>query len=183
MMDSRRFQGQLERLRSPQRLAMLEVARVVELCLAGGAVRSVSDVGVGSAVFAEAFAAAGLTVAGVDINPDMLPVARQCVPAGDFREAPAEKLPFPDQSFDLVYLGHVLHEVDDPLKTLQEAHRVARQRVVVLEWPYRAEEMGPPLEHRLQPATVLQWAAAAGFQPVESIPLTHMALFRFSRPA
>ncbi len=107
----------------------------------------------------------------------------QCVPAGDFREAPAEKLPFPDQSFDLVYLGHVLHEVDDPLKTLQEAHRVARQRVVVLEWPYRAEEMGPPLEHRLQPATVLQWAAAAGFQPVESIPLTHMALFRFSRPA
>ncbi len=157
----RRFHGDAARLRSPARVAMLEPERVVAFSLSGIAAKSVLDVGTGTGLFAEAFAKAGLDVTGVDANLELLAAARQHVPSGRFVEAAAEALPFADKSFDLVFLGFVLHEVDDPSLALQEAARTARVRVVVVEWPYRAEESGPPLEHRLPPERIEELAAAA----------------------
>lgn len=93
-MHEKRFDGSIERLRSPERVARLEVERVVSLCLESEELKSVLDVGVGSGLFAEAFAKHGLQVAGVDVNPEMVVAARQFVPQGDFREATAEALPF-----------------------------------------------------------------------------------------
>ncbi|HTZ51502.1 MAG TPA: hypothetical protein VMF68_07580, partial [Spirochaetia bacterium] len=52
-----RFHGGVERLRAPERLALMEVPRVVALSLDGGGFASVLDVGTGAGVFAEAFAA------------------------------------------------------------------------------------------------------------------------------
>ena len=176
----RRFHGTADRLRAADRIARLDVPRVVELSLAGLTAKSVLDVGTGTGVFAEAFAAAGLVVTGIDTNADLLAVARGFAPTAQFWEAPAEQLPFPDESFDLVFLGHVLHEADDPLAALQEARRVMRQRVAILEWPYRDEPHGPPLAHRLSPATVADLAARAGLAQVESIDLEHMAFFRLT---
>ena len=174
----RRFHGTDDRLRAPDRIARLEVPRVVELSLAGLTATSVLDVGTGTGVFAEAFVAAGLAVTGIDTNVDLLSVARDFAPTAQFREAPAEQIPFPDGSFDLVFLGHVLHEADDPLAALREARRVMRQRVAILEWPYRDEPHGPPLAHRLSPATVADLATKAGFQSVEAIELEHLDLYR-----
>jgi ubiquinone/menaquinone biosynthesis C-methylase UbiE len=176
----RRFHGEPDRLRSPQRIARLDVPRVVALSLAGLTVTSVLDVGTGTGVFAEAFAAAGLVVTGIDINAELLAVAAGYAPTAQFKEASAEQIPFPDQSFDLVFLGHVLHEADDLLATLQEARRVTRQRVAVLEWPYREEPYGPPLAHRISPATVTELAARAGLAQVESIHLEHMTFYRLT---
>ena len=93
----------------------------------------------------------------------MLSAARQFVPKGDFREGTAEALPYPDGSFDLVFLGLVLHESDEPLKALQEALRVTRQRVGVLEWPYREGAFGPPLAHRLKPEDLADLFMEAGY--------------------
>jgi len=180
-MHDRRFEGQIERLRAPQRVALLEVARVVDLCLAGISVQRVLDVGTGSGIFAEAFAARGLAVSGVDVNPAMLPVARGFVPGGEFQAAPAEALPFGDGTFDLVFLGHVLHETDDAVQALAEARRVATARVAVLEWPYLDEAQGPPLAHRLSPERVAALALAAGFGGVRQPALNHMALFLLDR--
>ena len=179
-MNDRRYAGEVARLRSPQRLALLEVNRVVDLCLEGITPVNMLDVGMGSGIFAEAFAKLGLQVAGVDITPEMLDAAREFVPQGDFREGAMESLPFPDASFDLVYLGHVLHEADDMQAALQEAKRVARQRVVVLEWsPNGTLEMGPPAHHRLQPDDVITLAQHVGFSKIGSLPTTHMMLYRF----
>ena len=89
----------------------------------------------------------------------------------------AEKLPFEDASFDLVYLGHVLHETDDRHAALAEARRVARLRVAVLEWPHVDEEQGPPLGHRLLPAELLSLAKETGFGEVTSYTLQHMQLY------
>jgi SAM-dependent methyltransferase len=174
----RRFQADIERLRSPERLALLEVGRVVDACLEGINARSMLDVGTGSGVFAEAFAGRGLDVSGVDVNPAMIEAARQFVPAGSFQAAPAEALPFPDQSFDLVFLGLVFHEVDDAARTLAEVKRLGRLRLAILEWAYREEDFGPPLAHRLQPAAITDLARAAGFQPLEILPLTQLVLYR-----
>ena len=176
----RRFHGVPRRLRSADRIALLEVPRVVALSMEGLAVTGVLDVGTGTGVFAEAFAKLDSEVAGIDTNADLLAIARTYSPAGQFREAPAEAIPFPDRSFDLVFLGHVLHETDRPLQALMEARRVARSRVAILEWPYRAEQRGPPLSHRLRPEVVRDLAAQAGYTGVEAIELTHMDFYRLT---
>jgi len=179
-MHEKQFDGSIERLRSPERVARLEVERVAGLCLESGNFKTVLDVGVGSGLFAEAFYRRGLKVAGVDINPHMLPAARQFVPQGDFQEASAEVLPFLNATFDLVFLGLILHESDDPLKALQEARRVARKRVCILEWPYLQSEFGPPLAHRLKSTDIADMAHQAGFTHLENIPLTHLAFYRLT---
>jgi ubiquinone/menaquinone biosynthesis C-methylase UbiE len=178
MMNERRYQAEIERLRSPERLERLEVARVVDACLEGIKPQSVLDVGTGSGVFAEAFAGRGLAVSGIDINPAMIEAAQGFVPSAHFQTAPAEALPFADKSFDLVYIGLVLHETDDLAKALAEAHRVVRDRVAAQEWPYREETFGPPLAHRLQPQTVETLARQVGFTTFESLALSQTVLFR-----
>ena len=151
---------------------------MVDACLEGINARTVLDVGTGSGVFAEAFAGRGLDVTGVDVNPAMIEVAQRFVPSGHFQLAPAETLPFHDQSFDVVFLGLVFHEVDDAAQTLAEVKRVGRTRLVILEWPYLEEEYGPSLAHRLQPEAIATLAQTAGFQQIETLSLPHMALYR-----
>ena len=176
----RRFDGGPDRLRDPGRIALLEVPRVVSLCLEGSAVRKVLDLGTGTGVFAEAFSAFGLEVTGLDVNPELLAVARALVPSARFQEGPAERLGFRDRSFDLVFFGLVLHETDDALAALKEARRVTSGRVAILEWAYRAEPKGPPLEHRLKPETIADHAAKAGFSKVETIPLERLLLYNLT---
>ena len=180
-MHERRFHEGIERLRSPERLARLEVKRVVDLALSGIHPDTVLDIGTGSGVFAEAFTAQGLAVTGLDANPGMLDVARRYVPGGDFHQGIAEDIPFPDGSFDLVFMGLLLHETDDRLKALQEAYRIARTRLVVLEWPYLDEDFGPDLEDRLRPSKVIDLAHQAGFQEAETIRLEFLVLYRFDK--
>jgi ubiquinone/menaquinone biosynthesis C-methylase UbiE len=176
----RRFHGGAERLRAPERVALMEIANVVQLCVEGSGTSSVLDVGTGTGIFAEAFADRSLRVTGIDPNRELLDVARTHVPGCAFVEGTAEKLPFDDASFDLVFLGHVLHETDNPDAALREAKRVARKRVAILEWPYRKEKMGPPLEHRLQSSRIMDLAGRAGFTAVERIELTHMDFYRLT---
>jgi ubiquinone/menaquinone biosynthesis C-methylase UbiE len=166
------------RLRTPERLARLEVDRVVGLVLDGIHAHTIIDVGTGSGVFAEAFAGRELTVTGIDANAEMLAVGRRYVPAGKFLQAVAETIPFSDNAFDVAFLGLVLHETDNWLRAMQEAHRVARIRVAVLEWPYLAEEFGPGLEERLRPEDMEKLSRRAGFGHVELLPLQKLVLYR-----
>ena len=179
-MHEKLYDGGVERLRAPERVARLEVERVVTLCLEAADLKSVLDVGVGSGLFAEAFVQHGLEVAGVDVNPEMIVAAKRFVPKGDFRESTAEELPFPDRSFDLTFFGLVMHESDEPLNVLQEARRVSRQRICILEWPYLEGEFGPPLAHRLNPTQIADLVQNAGFAHLESIPLTYLVLYRLT---
>lgn len=177
----RRFHGEADRLRSAARIALLEPERVASLSIERMRAASALDVGTGTGVFAEAFSALGVSVTGIDVNAEFLEIARVHVPSARFLEGAAEEIPFGDRSFDLVFLGHVLHETDDPLKTLEEARRVARVRVAVLEWPYREEDAGPPLEHRLRPEVIEDLARNAGFREVERVELAHMDLYRLAQ--
>ena len=176
----RRYNGEIERLRTPQRLALLEVDRVVELSLEGIHVTNVLDVGTGSGIFAEAFSRRSIMVTGIDPNPEMLKAAQEFVPTGTFLDGTIEQMPSKDKSFDLVFLGHVLHESDNTSKALSESKRVAKQKICVLEWPYKEEESGPPLEHRLKTEEILAAAKQVGFSSVEKIQLHHMVFFRFA---
>lgn len=163
-MHEKRFEGGVARLRVKDRVQRLEVERVLDLCLEGGEFASVLDIGTGSGLFAEAFSKLGLSVSGLDSNPEMLAEALEYVPRGDFREGTAEALPYPDSSFDLVFLGLVLHETDETIKALMEARRVARKRVCIQEWPYRESSFCPPLADRLNPEDLVTLFDKAGFR-------------------
>ena len=177
-MHERRFHRGIEYLRDPERLARLEVERVVGLTLTGlDNPQSMLDIGTGSGVFAEAFALRGLQVSGVDANPKMLTVARKFIPAGDFQEAAAEKMPFKDSQFTLAFMGLVLHETDDPLIALQETRRVISRRVAVLEWPDINQPVGPPLSDRLAAANITSMASRAGFKKIDVVRLETLSLY------
>lgn len=176
-MNERVFSGDIARLRSPERRERLQISRVLNYCRSGIDLKSVLDVGSGTGLFAEAFAAEGFRVKGVDLNPDFLKIAQELVPGAEFRVAEAENLPFDKGSFDLVFLGHVLHEADDPARALREAARVCRRRVAVLEWPYIDQQIGPPLDHRISEQRVMQLATDAGFADIDQIRLKLMVLY------
>jgi ubiquinone/menaquinone biosynthesis C-methylase UbiE len=179
-MHEKRFDGDIDRLRNPERIARLEVERVVSLCLERAGIKNVLDVGCGTGVFAQEFSKRRLTVVGVDINPIMLPAARGYVPDGVFTMAAAERLPFPKAGFDLVFMGLLLHESDEQAEVLREAHRTTCNRVGILEWAYRKEEFGPPRNQRLAPEILKNMAVEAGFKNIQEIPLSKLIFYRLS---
>ena len=175
--NEKTFSGNIERLRRPERMAVLEVPRVVDLSIKGINPASVLDIGCGSGIFLEAFSSVGLFCAGIDFKPEMLHATRGFVLNARVAAATAGQNPFPDKSFDLVFMAHLLHEVDDPAITLKEACRMCKKRIAVLEWQYREEEMGPPLHHRLSPDTMGAAVKNAGLKSVKPIILKCLVLY------
>jgi SAM-dependent methyltransferase len=92
----------------------------------------VLEVGCGTGLFTQWFAEQGMQVTGLDPSPSMLDQARRRLPARvTLERGVAEELPYPDNYFDTVALITTLEFVDDPLQSLQEACRVARERVLL----------------------------------------------------
>ena len=181
-MQGKRYNREIERLRDPERVARLEVNRVVNLSLENMEnTKTVLDIGVGSGIFAEAFVVKGLRVSGVDVNPEMLSAALSFVPSGAFTQGNAEELPFEDAAFDLTFMGLLLHETDDTRAALKEAHRVTQKRLVILEWVYEDQPFGPPLEHRLTGEEITSLAQQAGFKQIEALRLQNLVLYRCNK--
>lgn len=83
----------------------------------------------------------GARITGVDMNGQMLAVARKAAPEIDWREANAMSLPFADASFDIVVCQQMLQFVPDPLVALAEIRRVLVPggKVVFATWRPRHE--------------------------------------------
>ena len=178
-MHERRYSAEIERLRSPERTERMEVPRVIELCLERASVHSVLDVGTGSGLFAEGFVKKGLAVTGIDAKPEMIEVSKKLVPGATFQLATVESIPYADKSFDLVFMGVVLHEADDVEQALRESKRCAKHSVMVLEWAYREEDLGPPLEHRLRSEDLVSVGKKLGFKSITVLPLKKLLLYQF----
>ncbi len=106
----------------------------------------VVDVACGTGIVARIAAArVGPTgaVVGVDLNPGMLSVARSVAPTDSLSDAPlqwqeasADKLPFPDGSFSVVYCQLGLQFFADRAAALREMRRVlgAEGRLALMVW-------------------------------------------------
>jgi SAM-dependent methyltransferase len=101
----------------------------------------VIDIACGTGIVARTAAAivgpAG-AVFGIDLNPGMLSVARSLSSTGSlqWQEASADKLPFPDGSFNVVYCQLGLQFFPDRAAALHEMRRVssAQGRLALMVW-------------------------------------------------
>jgi SAM-dependent methyltransferase len=82
------------------------------------------DVATGPGYVAEAAAAAGASVVGLDFSSEMVALARRRCPSVRFDEGDAESLPYDDASFDAVTINFGLLHLARPDTALAESARV-----------------------------------------------------------
>jgi ubiquinone/menaquinone biosynthesis C-methylase UbiE len=100
------------------------------------------DVGCGTGIASEAFAANAFPVTGVDLSPAMLQKAKERFPDAAFVQGSAEALPFPDERFDVALSAQAFHWFDRAA-ALREIHRVLRPGGIVAIWWKHLMERDP----------------------------------------
>jgi ubiquinone/menaquinone biosynthesis C-methylase UbiE len=125
--------------------------------------KDVLDVGCGSGIATQMFAEAGANVTAVDLTEWAVQTTRRRLAAfeleGEVHQEDAERLPFADESFDLVFSWGVIHHSSDMDRALHELVRVTRSggQVVLMVYHrrslfflvYRAFQRFLPLARRL----------------------------------
>ncbi len=112
--------------------------------------RSILDLCTGTGEIALRCARQGAAVTGIDVTPAMLARARRKavgLPV-HLQLMDARRLAFPDASFDRAVLSFALHDMPRRvrLEVLREAARVARERLVILDYDFpRRRPLGPLL--------------------------------------
>ena len=68
---------------------------------------------------------------GIDPSKKLLEKAKAADPEGEYKEAPAENIPFEDNSFDIVVSITAIQNFEDIKKGLEEIKRVGKKRFVL----------------------------------------------------
>lgn len=89
------------------------------------------DVGCGAGRFCRTAADRGADVAGIDASGPLVAIARERIPEADLRVGDMERLPWADDSFDVVTGFNSFFIAGDIVAALREARRVARPGALV----------------------------------------------------
>jgi SAM-dependent methyltransferase len=119
------------RLAAPAREAVADAAGI------GPGVRLL-DAGCGTGEFLALAHSRGASASGIDLNADMLAIARRRAPGADIREGDVTKLPYDDDAFDVVTAFNVVQFTGDVPATIAGLARVA-PRVAVCNWAEGSE--------------------------------------------
>ncbi len=163
--------------RRVDRLEKALLARLAGQAASLGPPGTLLEVGAGTGHFGCWLAEQGWQVTGLDLSAPMLAQAQAhghlALVQGD-----AVKLPFPDQSFDVVAIITVLEFVPSPSTALREAWRIARRglllgvlnRVSPIAWARRLQELFRPGIYRsarfFSPAQLARLVRSSAGQPV-----------------
>ena len=105
--------------------------------------KSVLEIGVGIGMDAKQFAMHGAKYTGIDLTPNAVKITKQLFKTfnlkGKFLVADAEKLPFKNNSFDLVYSHGVLHHTPHTSRAIREVYRVLKpggQAIIMLYYKH-----------------------------------------------
>lgn len=140
------------------------------------------DVGTGTGRLLELFAPLYQRGLGIDINRDMLAVARANlelagIANAQVRQGDVYALPVERERFDLVTIHQVLHFLDDPQAAIREAARALRPggRLLIVDFaPHKLEFLREEHAHlRLgfSDEQMLGWMKDAGLEPVKTVEL------------
>jgi ubiquinone/menaquinone biosynthesis C-methylase UbiE len=163
-------------LEDPSRLQALAPGAVVELLRLGGA-EHVVDYGAGTGVYTVAIAAAlpDGRVYAVEALPELVELLREKItPELASRicvvETQDNVVPLDGGEADLVVMVDVLHHLHDQPDALEEVVRVLRPggRFVVVDWTDTDRPLGPPKDHVLSKAAVLEILAGMGLEVAET---------------
>ena len=129
------------------------------------------DVGCGGGLLLRDASAAGIRVTGLDHSPDMVELARERAPEADVVLGEAERLPFPDRSFDALAMSIVFFFLEDPVGALRECRRVLRPGGRLAVYTAGPEMRGTPADpepltgrgHFYDDDVLGELATAAGF--------------------
>ncbi len=93
---------------------------------------SVIDIGCGTGAAMLPFLGAGMSATGMDPSPYMIDIASEKMKSrAELHHGFAEDLPFDDNAFHYAVLVKSLEFVDDPRKAVEEACRVAKNKVFI----------------------------------------------------
>jgi ubiquinone/menaquinone biosynthesis C-methylase UbiE len=88
---------------------------------------SALDLGCGTGQLLSRISKSGISLAGIDIAPEMIAISRQKLgEKADLRVGDVEKLPWENESFDVVLSTLSFHHYPDPMSVLKEATRVLK---------------------------------------------------------
>ncbi len=145
----------------------------------------VLDLGCGTGRFAIPMARQlGFKVAGADQSDDMLTkaAAKEHAELVKWEKQNCESLTYADRGFQVVFMSHLLHHVDDPMVVVRECQRVLRNGGAILIRYGAIEQIRDDVEHRFFPEAIAiddartpsrnkvkSWLKEAGFADVSSI--------------
>jgi ubiquinone/menaquinone biosynthesis C-methylase UbiE len=74
-------------------------------------------------------------------------------------------VPLPDGTADLVYMINLHHELEEPLRILEESRRLLKEggKLMIIDWKKEETLEGPPLEIRVAEETIENQMLASGF--------------------
>jgi ubiquinone/menaquinone biosynthesis C-methylase UbiE len=102
--------------------------------------KTILEIGVGAGTDHLQWARAGAVCHGVDLTDAAVDVTRQRLAlygfTSDLQRCDAEKLPFEDASFDVVYSWGVIHHAESPALIVAEIHRILKPGGVFLGMLY-----------------------------------------------
>jgi ArsR family transcriptional regulator len=175
-----------------------EVEQAILKLLPKRPISDLLDLGTGTGRMLQLCAPKAERAVGVDLSREMLAVARANLDGADYRncalrQAPAERLPFADMSFDVALSHMVMHFLADPGEAIREAARVLRPkgRLILVDFaPHDGTVLGPEHAHRwagFSDQVVAKWLLEAGLVAGKAVtlpggPLT-VKLWRGERPA
>jgi phosphatidylethanolamine/phosphatidyl-N-methylethanolamine N-methyltransferase len=120
------------------RLVRRRIARAIEHMNIAPADR-ILDLGIGTGVSLDYYPIDRGRVIGIDLSSGMLRKAREKIRERGVKnavalQADALHLPFGDDTFDHVFMSHVISVVSDPYRLIEEAQRVAKPgaRIVIV---------------------------------------------------
>ena len=181
-----------ERLERPERERWQKPDQVVrQLGLKAGQV--VADIGAGSGYFTRRLARAvapGGRVYAVDIDPRMLRYLAQDVAVRGIENIVTVLAPEGDpmlaaHSVDLVFVCNTVHHFGDRPDYYRRLIRLLRPdgRLAVVEFVKRQLPVGPPPEHKITRAELIQEITAAGFRLLgeETLPYQNFLVFELDQ--
>ncbi|MGH3009431.1 MAG: class I SAM-dependent methyltransferase [Gaiellaceae bacterium] len=105
------------------------------------------DVGAGTGALTEELVRRGAQTAAAEPSAAFAASLRRRFPDLDVREAPAEDLPWPDDSFDVALAQLVVAFMSDAQAGAREMARVAGGRVAVCMWDWEGQELLATVNH------------------------------------